>query len=57
MGGGMPPQFVERIRNATPEELEKIKDRMRQRGMTDEQIDERLRSIRSDGTQPTPAAR
>lgn len=55
-GGGMPPQFVERLRTASPEELEKIKERMRQRGMSDEQIESLLRSVRGGATRPTPAA-
>ncbi len=32
--------------NMTPEQLERIKERMRSRGMTDEQIEERLKSMR-----------
>ncbi len=44
----MPPHLIERIRNATPEELEEFKQRMRQRGLSDEEIAERLRQIRGE---------
>jgi hypothetical protein len=42
----LPPQVIEMIKNATPEQLEMFKQRMRQRGMSEEQIEERLRQIR-----------
>ncbi|HSO22471.1 MAG TPA: efflux RND transporter periplasmic adaptor subunit [Chondromyces sp.] len=48
-GGGIPPFMVERIKNATPEELERIKERMKQFGMSDERINEVVASIRGDG--------
>jgi len=35
--------------NLSPEQLERIKERMRARGMTDEQIEERLRQMRERG--------
>jgi hypothetical protein len=41
--------MVERIKNATPEELERIKERMKQFGMPDERINEVITSIRGDG--------
>jgi hypothetical protein len=44
---GLPPMMVERIRSASPEELENIKARMRQFGMSDERIDEIIRRVRS----------
>jgi hypothetical protein len=37
-----------RIRDASPEELEQIKQRMRSFGMSDERIDEIVRRIRGD---------
>jgi len=43
--GGGPPDFS----NMTPEQLERVKQRMRDRGMTDEQIEERLRRAREQG--------
>ena len=55
--GGIPPQFADRIRNASPEELERIKDRMRQRGMSEQEIEQRLEAVRGGGTQPTPVPR
>ncbi len=42
----MPPHVIERIRNATPEQLEEIKRRMRDRGLSEEEIAEWLRQIR-----------
>lgn len=45
--GGLPPMMVERIRSASPEELENIKARMRQFGMSDERIDEIIRRVRA----------
>ncbi len=47
--GGIPPFMVERIKNATPEELERIKERMQQFGMTDERIDEVVKKVRGEG--------
>ena len=40
--GGGPPDF----RNMSPEDLERMKGVMRQRGLTDEQIEERIRNMR-----------
>ncbi len=48
--GGIPPQLAERIRNASPEELETIKERMKSFGMPNKKIEETITSIR--GTQP-----
>ena len=45
-GGGLPPIMVERIRTASPEQLENIKTRMQQFGMSDERIDEIIKNIR-----------
>ncbi len=47
--GGIPPFMVERIKNATPEELERIKERMQQFGLTDERIAEVIQQIRGEG--------
>ncbi len=55
--GGMPPQFAERIRNATPEQLERIKERMRQRGMSDAEIEQRLAAIRGTAPEKAPEQR
>ncbi len=57
MAGGFPPQFAERIRNATPEQLERIKDRMRQRGLSDSEIEQRLAAVRGTAPQATPEPR
>jgi antitoxin component HigA of HigAB toxin-antitoxin module len=46
--GGIPPFMEQRIKDASPEELEGIKDRMRQFGMSDEKIDETIKKIRDD---------
>ena len=43
---GIPPFMAERIRKASPEDLEGIKERMRQFGLSDERIDEVVKSIR-----------
>ena len=49
--GGLPPMMVERIRSASPEELENIKARMRQFGMSEERVDEIIKRVRSaDGS-------
>jgi membrane fusion protein (multidrug efflux system) len=47
-GGDIPPFMERRIRDASPEELEQIKQRMRSFGMSDERIDEIVRRIRGD---------
>jgi len=44
----MPPQFVEMLKNATPEQLEFFKQRMRERGLSEEEIEQRLAKIRGD---------
>jgi membrane fusion protein (multidrug efflux system) len=44
VAGGPPPGFDPA--DMTPERLEQIKERMRARGLTDEQIEERLRQMR-----------
>jgi membrane fusion protein (multidrug efflux system) len=46
---GIPPFMVERIKNATPEELVRIKARMKEFGMSDERINEAVASIRGEG--------
>ncbi len=43
---GLPPFMVQRIKDATPEELERIKERMKQFGMSDERINEVIASVR-----------
>lgn len=48
-GGGIPPFMVERIKNATPEELERIKERMKQFGLSDERIAEVVKQVRGEG--------
>jgi RND family efflux transporter MFP subunit len=48
-GGGIPPRMAERIKNASPEELERIKERMKQFGLSDERIDEIIKQVRGDG--------
>jgi hypothetical protein len=41
--------MVERIKNASPEDLEQIKERMKQFGMSEERIDEVVKDIRGKG--------
>ncbi len=48
-GGEIPPFMAQRIRDASPEELEGIKERMKQFGMSDERIDEIIKQVRGDG--------
>jgi membrane fusion protein (multidrug efflux system) len=48
-GAGIPPFMVQRIKDATPEELERIKERMKQFGMTDERITEVIKQVRGEG--------
>jgi membrane fusion protein (multidrug efflux system) len=50
-GGGIPPFMADRIRSASPEELEQIRERMRGFGMDDERIDEVIRQVRKGGEQ------
>jgi hypothetical protein len=45
-GGEIPPFMAERIRNASPEELEQIRKRMKSFGMPDERIDEIIKKVR-----------
>jgi len=52
-GGEIPPFMAQKIKEASPEELEGIKERMKQFGMSDERIDEivtRLRGSDGDGS-------
>jgi membrane fusion protein (multidrug efflux system) len=44
--GEIPPMMAQRIRDATPEELIDIKERMRQFGMSDERIEETITKLR-----------
>ncbi len=44
--GGLPPQLIEFIRNADAEQLETIKQRMRERGRTEQEIADILEQIR-----------
>lgn len=46
--GEIPPFMAQRIKEASPEELERIKERMRQFGMADERIDEVVKKIRGE---------
>lgn len=46
---GLPPFIVERIKNATPEELVRIKARMKEFGMSDERIEATVKEIRGEG--------
>ena len=48
-GGEIPPFMAQRIKEASPEELERIKERMRQFGMSDERIDEVITRLRGNG--------
>ena len=48
-GGEIPPFMAQRIKEASPEELEQIKERMKQFGMSDERIEEIVTQIRSEG--------
>jgi membrane fusion protein (multidrug efflux system) len=47
--GEIPPFMVQRIKEASPEELEGIKERMKQFGMSEERIDEVIKQVRSEG--------
>ena len=46
--GEIPPMMAQRIKEASPEELEQIKERMKQFGMSEERIDEVIKQIRRD---------
>jgi membrane fusion protein (multidrug efflux system) len=49
-GGQIPPRMAERIKAANPEELEQIKERMKQFGMSDDRIEEIIQQVRgTDG--------
>jgi hypothetical protein len=49
-GGEIPPFMAQRIKEASPEELERIKERMKQFGLSDERIEEVVRNVRgTDG--------
>ena len=49
-GGEIPPFLVQRIKDASPEELEQIKERMKQFGLSDQRIEELVKQIRgADG--------
>ena len=48
-GGEIPPMMAQRIKEASPEELEGIKERMRQFGMSDEHIEETITKLRGKG--------
>ena len=47
--GDIPPMMAERIKNASSEELEGIKQRMKQFGMSDERIEETITRVRGEG--------
>jgi RND family efflux transporter MFP subunit len=47
--GEIPPRMAQRIKEASPEELEQIKQRMKQFGMSDERIEEVITQIRGEG--------
>ena len=47
--GEIPPMMAQRIKEASPEELEGIKERMKQFGLSDERIEEVIKQIRGDG--------
>ena len=49
-GGEIPPFMAERIKNASPEELEQIKQRMKQFGMSDDRIEEVIKKVRGEGS-------
>ena len=40
--------MAQRIKEASPEELEGIKERMRERGLSDERIEEIITQVRGD---------
>lgn len=48
--GQIPPHMAQRIKEASPEELEHIKERMKQFGLSDERIAEIVQQVRdTDG--------
>jgi membrane fusion protein (multidrug efflux system) len=46
--GEIPPFMAQRIKEASPEELEGIKERMKQFGLSDERIDEIIKRVRGN---------
>lgn len=48
-GPGLPPEMLERLRGATPEQLARFKKRMLDRGMSEEQADAIIRRARGAG--------
>ena len=46
--GEIPPMMAQRIKEASPEELEGIKERMKQFGMSEERINEVIKQVRGD---------
>lgn len=48
-GGEIPPFMVQRIKEASPDELEQIKGRMQQFGISQERIEEIVKKIRGEG--------
>jgi len=48
-GGEIPPFMAQRIKEASREELEGIKQRMKQFGLSDERIKEIIKQVRDDG--------
>ena len=47
-GGGIPPRMAQRNKEASPGELESIKERMKQFGLSDERINEIVKQIRGN---------
>ena len=47
--GEIPPPMAQRIKEASPEELEGIKERMNQFGLSDERIEEIIKQVRGEG--------
>jgi RND family efflux transporter MFP subunit len=47
--GEIPPFMAQRIKEASPEELEQIKERMKQFGLSEERIEEIVKQVREDG--------
>jgi membrane fusion protein (multidrug efflux system) len=47
--GEIPPMMVQRIKEASPEELEGIKKRMKELGLSDDRIEETIKQVRSEG--------
>jgi len=48
-GGEIPPFMAQRIKEAPPEELEGIKERMKQFGLSDQRIEEIITQVRAGG--------